>query len=1209
MRLKKLELYGFKSFADKTEVIFDEGVTCVVGPNGCGKSNISDSIRWVLGERSPKMLRGSKMEDIIFNGTDFRKPIAMAEVSLTIDNSDRGLPIDYNEVTITRRLYRSGESEYLINKTTCRLKDIQDLILDTGIGSNSYSMIEQGRIDYILNAGAEERRFLIEEAAGISKFKVKKEEAIRKLEKTEENRIRLNDIIQEVHKNIQYAERQAKRAAKYREELERLKNMEIRKAFWELKTLTEQKSAFEQELESLKNELAEIEIKIQESRNDQSVFQEQLRDVQANFSQAEANRYAIQSKMDQNDQQIRFHQEKLLEIASRKGQIDEEIRQLNARTQQAAIDMAVKEQEIVSVRNEKAKAGDELSQSESSLQSVEAELEVLKKQSDRLKEESFQAAAQTTKVRNEFHRLEAYLDNNTQQKKRQEASAARVRQESDEWFAKKEACQKELVLLSEKLENLYSTGERIEQETQENETLFEGCKKEIEDSERFLHEKFTRHELLKELERVSRADEDSLLAQSSEEEKSLIHSIRGLFKIQPGYEWALESTLELFCKSLITESWQTAENLFAKIQSQKPSAIGLFVRPENNSQSRVEAEVPVHPKITGRLSSFIEIQEDYRSLFEPFIQNVLVTEAIEPQDLESLAKAAWNFKLISPDGFVIGPEARIFYRGAVSAEQGEFKRTAELSQLENDIANLRDFLSQKTFEKESSETRLKELEQEKEQFEADKMDSLVRKESFESMKRGMDDRITSFKREMELFDFESRELESEYTQSVQQKAQLELELQHADEREKSLRAQLETLSNEAESLDTRRSLAVQRHAEVKASFSNLEDKENLLTQSLEIMREHNTRNTQRAEQLKGETENLYTKEQNLHTENARLGTEQASLEETRRQADVSLELIRQEKEKLETSLQELQAAFQQSQNRQREIQASQHQLEMKVMDFGYQQKTIGERLEQTYRIHLAELKEEEYTVESLEEREAMEQEISKLKEKVESLGTVNLLAIEEYEELKTRYEFLMTQQKDLEDAKEQLMESIRKINKTTKGLFEETFTAVQKNFQEYYQILFRGGSAKLVLVDETNPLESGIDIVVRPPGKKLQNISLMSGGEKALTSIALLFSLFKIKPSPYCVLDEVDAPLDEANIDRFLAVLKTFLHVSQFIIVTHNRKTIGMGDALYGVTMQEAGVSKIVSVKVNKDAAAPSPSVVAAKDQSASEEIVESANA
>ncbi len=1184
MRLKKLELFGFKSFADRTEVIFEGGVTCIVGPNGCGKSNISDAMRWVLGERSAKLLRGSKMEDVIFNGTDFRKPVSLAEVSLTIDNQDRGLPIDYNEVTITRRLYRSGESEYLINKTLCRLKDIQDLILDTGIGSSSYSMIEQGRIDYILNADAEERRFLIEEAAGISKYKVKKEEAIRKLERTEENRLRLNDIIHEVQKNIQYAERQAKRAAKYQEEFDKLKNLETKKAFYDLGLIQAEKDSIGTEKTKLAGDTSAVENSVIETRKSQQQKSEDLRNIIDRYREAETERYQLQSKIDQIQQTLKFHQEKRVEMANRSGQIEQEKMQLEESVVQSAAEISSKRIEIDSLTAAEEQARLRLENAEKNLAEIEARLEGLKTRLEHFKHESFQAATQTSKLRNEHHRLNAFLESSSQQKRKQEAGAERLREENAQWETKKRSCETDLTQLSEKLTSLNARKIECDEDFTSTQRNLESRKESFEDRKREQHEKKTRHLMLAEIDQAARANEDALLIEGESFERSLAKSLRDIFTVEPGFEWALEAALDSFSRSLVADDLKTAEILLGRILSQKAAPIGLLIKHET-SEPAVEIPAPVHPRITKSLREVVQVRSSYEQLFDSFLSQIFIVEAASAEALlQDLLPLAAIFRFISEDGIVIGPHKRVFYRNAnVSSENNLFRRQSEIESLQRDIASLEDSLQEDQIEIETAQERLKVIIADRETIDAERMSATVQKESLDSFRINLEERLGSLRREMDLIRYESEELDSQYKDADARKVQLEEELSKAEELEQRLRQEQETLQQDLSATDSKKSAALQEFAESKAQYSHIEERAHLLKASLEIMEDHDRRNRKRIEELIQEASSIVERLEQLRADDHNLEVEQEKLHETRRETDIALELIRQEKEKAEEELTALQQSLQEFLQRQQELQSAAHQYDMKLMDLGFQEKTISERMVQTYRIQIWDLKAEDFPLGDAVPEELAET-VTKLKEKVESLGTVNLLAIEEYEELKQRFDFLMTQQKDLDEAREQLMETIRKINRTTKSLFEETFANVQKQFSEYYQTLFRGGFAQLILVDETNPLESGIDIMVRPPGKKNQHISLLSGGEKALTAIALLFALFKIKPSPFCVLDEVDAPLDEANVDRFLTVLKTFLQISQFIIVTHNRKTIAMGDSLYGVTMQEAGVSKLVSVKVNNDA-------------------------
>ncbi|MBI3313876.1 MAG: hypothetical protein HYZ83_06545, partial [Candidatus Omnitrophica bacterium] len=472
-------------------------------------------------------------------------------------------------------------------------------------------------------------------------------------------------------------------------------------------------------------------------------------------------------------------------------------------------------------------------------------------------------------------------------------------------------------------------------------------------------------------------------------------------------------------------------------------------------------------------------------------------------------------------------------------------------------------------------------------LEEELMDSAIQKESFESLRSGIKERLISYQRELELINIENQDTGQQRQNAVLEREKLEKELARAEECEKSIRQNQEMLIHDIEKMDHQNDAFLQQLAEHKMRIESMKERGILLQDTIGLLAGHQERSQNRLEVLTLEMQKNQETQQGLASSDEQIAGEQTQLEDSLRRAEVALELIRQEKAGVENRMNEIQGLIQDSSRKKQTLTESTHGLEMSTLDLGYKEKNIYERLEQTYRIDLRQMPAENYALRENETVDTINEQVSGLREKVEGLGTVNLLAIEEYDELKQRYDFLSTQQKDLQDSRESLLEAIRKINRTTKSLFEETFVKVQETFKEYYQILFRGGEARLVLVDETNPLESGIDIVVRPPGKKLQHITLLSGGEKALTAIALLFSLFKIKPSPYCVLDEVDAPLDEANIDRFLSVLRTFLDMSQFIIVTHNRKTIAMGDSLFGVTMQEAGVSRLVSVKMNPNAPLP----------------------
>ncbi len=1183
MHLKRLELIGFKSFADKTTVTFDRGVTCVVGPNGCGKSNISDSIRWVLGERSAKMLRGSKMEDVIFNGTDFRKPVAYAEVSLTIDNTDKGLPIDYAEVTISRRLHRSGESEYLINKTNVRLKDVQDLILDTGIGSNSYSMIEQGRIDYVLNADPEKRRFLIEEAAGISKYKVKKEEAIRKLERTEQNMLRLNDIVQEVHKNIQYAERQAKRAEKFKEKFEYLKDLEIRKAFFDISALEQEKSKLSAKKAGQQTELEKLNQEKESIKKSLDEQQSHLNSLLQRFSEQEAKRYNLRSEIDKNDQRLRFHQEKKVEYATRRGEIQQEQTQLNERIKKHEEELINKKSEQEKFSHEKSTMMDQLGAAESRLNETQQKLDRVRGLVEKSKTEAFDLSSEISKIKNEYHRLLAYLETSSEQQQKIDTNLQRFSDEKAQWLSKGEGYKNDLASLTESLSSIRMRESAVLENIKTLKESFEESERAKHDFDKILHEKQARFEMLKGLDEASGLDKESLFEKHPHLQQRLIQSIRDVVKIREGYEWTLELILGSYAKSLVAESAEDAETLFSSIAENKNIDLGVLVHHfGSNSYSEAGNERPSHPLIKGSLYEFVEIKPGYETLFSPFFRDVYVVDNFNPSEFKQLLSMTDKFRFVTAEGICLGPRGRISFKMGVNHDQSVFGRGNEMKSLTDEITRVKSQLQELTETRAQIKASIFTKEEEMELIQNQKTEYRIKIEAFESAENELAERLKSFDKECELLRSDQAEIEKQQSASKSQKELVETQLEELTKKERDHREHEGRLFKESDEHEAERNTLLKEFAGTKARYQHLQEQEILFNESISFLLEGQEADNKRVQSLIDELTRIADKERDLNAQDEKIHAEQAVNEDKLRQADVSLEVLSTEKAESQSSIQNMQEQVQTISEKQQNLQDIMHQDEMQMMDFGYKEKTISERMNQTYHVKLEELDRQNFPWER-EDLEAAEEEMEKLRGKVESMGTVNLLAIEEYEELKTRYDFLMGQVKDMEDARTALLEAIRKINKTTKSLFEDTFNAVQKQFQEYYQELFHGGEAKLILVDETHPLESGIDIVVRPPGKRPQHISLLSGGEKALTAIALLFALFTVKPSPFCVLDEVDAPLDEANIDRFLTVLRTFLEKSQFIIITHNRKTIAMGDGLYGVTMQEAGVSKIVSVRVGDE--------------------------
>ncbi|HNV86697.1 MAG TPA: chromosome segregation protein SMC [Candidatus Omnitrophota bacterium] len=1186
MHLTRLEIFGFKSFSDKTEILFEKGTTAIVGPNGCGKSNISDAIRWVLGERSPKTLRGGKMEDVIFSGTQFRKPQGFAEVSLTIDNHDRILPIAYDEVVITRRLYRSGESEYLLNKTQCRYKDIQELILDTGIGSNSYSMIEQGKIDYILNAQEEERRFLIEEAAGISKYKVKKDEALRKLERTEDNLLRLQDIVSEVEKNINYAERQAKRAAKYKEQFETLKRLETQKAFLDIRGLDEERSRIEAQLTEIAEDFGKQELEIGKKSEELSALQSELTALEQNKGRTGQKKYEAMlrlSELNSKDQANRERKD-LLERENR--ELEQELIRGEERIRVHQESIHEKEREIATIVREKESWA---AMTEQVTAQHEAVLQALREKEARARElrsRIFEIAAQAAEKRNRL--MEAEISDQREKTKCQQAEQQKERlgKEKHECLEKLSAGNSQ----DPELDRAASENERRKEAAlrvrEEIDSAIKSLNGEILDRKMRMQEVRSRLELVETLNKqgvLGKQVSEQVYAESQREGSpvfGLVQKLSDALKITEGYELAIKACLSDWMHALIVKNSGDTARLLEYAKSAGTRGLLLAALPEDTVS--LASEPLLQPEDTGAFlgvaKNFVSLPPEYGFLEQELFGRVLVAGALSAEQLPQWLNLARKTKIVTQDGFVLGPLRRVQYFGDFVTENpsdSEMDPDAlrlRLDQLERDVSGLEADLNNRNDAILRLNGELETLNRESVQNRIAAESSARIRESLESQLKRLDEEIIYHEMEMAQAHSESERLAAE-------KKSLEELLGAVTSNEQTEQRHLEDVLAELAQLGQQReelSLRVNEHAKRLERFT---DQHKFLTESVELLSRNVRAESESQEKRKGKiSEN--------HLTVARLGdeitnavqirqgfeTEICAIEQVLAELDSQHAKLSDDKDVLSKYLQELRTLADQRKERQ-------HALELQKVELTYKTQAIDERMTATYHIGLKALNPADFDLENVV-RSEIEPQIDQLKEKLEGIGTVNLLAVEEYESLKERYGFLSSQKQDLEKAREELLEAIRKINRTTKQLFEQTFQAVRTAFSEYFRTLFNGGHAELILVDETNPLESGIDIVAKPPGKKPQQITLLSGGEKAMTVIALLFALFRVKPSPFCVLDEIDAPLDEANVDRFLQVVKSFLPTTQFIVVTHSRKTIAASDILYGVTMEEAGVSKIVSVRL-----------------------------
>lgn len=1063
MYFKKLELVGFKSFCDKTTLNFEPGITAVVGPNGCGKSNIFDSIRWVLGEQSAKSLRGSEMLDVIFNGTDNKEPLSMAEVSLTFDNSNRFFNVDHPEVLITRRLFRSGESEYMLNKTTVRLKDILDILLGTGIGAESYSIIAQGKIDLVLSSRPEDRRVVFDEASGISKYKAQKRETTRRLQETEQNLLRVNDIVTEVKRQIGSLERQANKARRYKEIFEELKLKEIELAGLDKKSLLKEKDELILKLADLgKEEAALIELVAQQEEKIAN-RQSELKGLEEAMMGARSQMLNLENSLVRNNEHINFNQQRIAELAQ-----DSQV--LDSQAQQARAKLVLDQEKLQKVRDEYASLKEDINNKQAVLAQKETEINKLSaaiKNSLEVISESKKAIldleSSISNIHNEIGNLNSKHQVFLARKKRLQIEKAKVYEEkaiTEETLNKVNAELTEVGALVEEFRNKISEVKiNLQQEGQD----LEAINQEITDLGNELITLVSHKEFLEKLK--SKYDD------IGETLNAVIYLDKAPQDCLTGLVVKIQNQ-----GLAVREDGASGQACFKISGEAKPI--------ELDTQKIQEKILKIDDKLSELKNRMVARQECIASLtkvsgeLEQELRNHEITLANKETNAQATRE---QFDKIKEEEDVIVMELTDVAREIAAIEQNLAVFGGQLSDLNNQERIKQDLIGQ--------------------QEDAIKLSSKDREEVLVL--------ITQTKTEIEALNkrFSSDEatlkiLNETYDQDKASLENIQRQINEARERQDVLKSEITQCQNEIRESQV---LIAQK----KSEFLMAEAKYN---------------------EVSSGTTGLVKK-----------------IEADRKNLD--------------------------------EIKNRLHDLAMRDKDLDYRYTSLKERMLSAYKIDL----DLESSPEKESDYDALLNEIVELKKKVDSCGTVNLVAIEEYDELKKRYDFLIQQQADLASAKESLHQAILKINRTTKQMFVETFEKVKVEFKNYFRLLFNGGDAQLFLLDENDPLESGIEIICRPPGKKLQNVLLLSGGEKTMSAIALIFAIFKVKPSPFCILDEIDAALDEANVDRFSRVLQEFAKDSQFIVITHNKKTIVNANIMYGITMEQSGVSKIVSVKLSQN--------------------------
>jgi len=1214
MHLHSLELIGFKSFAEKTIFEFHEGVTAIVGPNGCGKSNVLDAVRWVLGEQSAKALRGGEMADVIFNGTETRKPVGFGEVSLTFTNCGNELGVDWHDIRVTRRVYRDGNSEYLLNKTPCRLRDIQSLFADTGVGRTAYSIMEQGKIDLILSSRPEDRRAVFEEAAGITKYKTQKKEALRKLEATEANLLRIGDIIKEVKRQIGSLQRQAGKARRYQTLLADLQVLDTHYSRRQLDELQNEMEQGRAEVSHLEEAEKSAHAKIEASENELAGKRRNLDEIDGEIGDARAEVQRLQSEMAGLRNRIEFNRQRAQELGELIERYESDIGA--AETKRSEQESQIQEADLLIAKTNQllATKESEVGQLAESLRTARTERVA--------KEDELQALhLSLSKFEGRIATLQSELTGVTA---RRDSTAARISELSrviEDQTRQAEEARTNLTRAQTAVENEQRTVETLRQglrqaqeQLQGEQSALAGAEKEIARFDRAIAEKQARLEVLRQM-----TEEGEGLEKGSQ---AVLKGLDDPDRIRPAIAGALVANLNVDSEFVPALEAAFGRNMHAVVL-QDDGLVAEILRTLAEKKlgqtalaiPGLAADLPSHrPSDLPAVAIAWAIDKvDAPESVAPLVRNllhdvVIVSDLATALDLKKksrqLAIATLNGDFISAAGIIFGGSSNaasdsLLGRKAIvtglaqecEALDGERERAVGARDLANDkldsaVRALEEARgnheaaqgdhSQAGVQVLSAERALQDAEQ--------KLAALqTEKTTLEQQVGSADERIAQQEKELEAQRKTFEEEQSRQIAAEQARENARAREEEASEKLNELRLAVATERQRHESLVNHRQPMAAREAElaelVAARRGDIATYQDRLSRQAKESEEAEARILHETADLEGAEQAVATL---MEERGARLSTVNEREAQLRGLRD-SLNDLRDLRGKQEVRQTQLQLR---TENLVEHV-TRRYQLDLRAFTtdaFAFQ-KTLSVVTKRREKPEIAESDapppEDQPAGTAVPTSEAnLEQIIADLTRSLDNMGPVNLDAVHEYDELEERYRFLETQNSDLIAARREVLDVITRINSTTQKLFAETFAQVRINFREMFGELFDGGRADLSLQDENDPLNCGIEITARPPGKQLQSVSLLSGGERTMTAVALLFAIYMVRPSPFCILDEMDAPLDESNINRFIRVLDRFVSQSQFIIITHNKRTIAKADILYGVTMEERGVSKLVGMKL-----------------------------
>ena len=1181
MRLKKIILNGFKSFADKTDFDFQANITAIVGPNGCGKSNVVDAVKWVLGEQKKKSLRSSQMTDVIFSGSGSRKPSGMAEVSMIFSDVP-GKGDERNELQITRRLYRNGDSTYLINGKSCRLRDIRELFMDTGVGVSAYSIIEQGQIAQLLNASKAERRVIFEEAAGISKFKAYKKEAARKLERTEQNLLRLADIVSEVQKQLRSVKLQAGKAKSYVEYRDRLNELRMSYSLAEYDKLTKKSALASQLQAALNDEYSSIVANVGKNDFLISELRTKIAEKEASINRNDNNLIAIKGKIDQQLERIDYLKKRIHELQDRKETASDRIHQIEE--QNAKLEASLGACQYNLQQNEKLsqEKSAQLASLQDMLHEINLEYTTIQAQLEDEKSGVLDTVRRTAQLHNEIQSFGNYRENLSLQKERLLEKISRNKSQLEGMLVDKAGAQARKNDINSVIEELQTNLDtRKDQMEQMNFELSE--KAEIMSS---LKQK--RSALESELkvlsnmemnrEGLNKAVKDILKAKNEGAAFSCVEGIvADIIRADAKYARAVEAFLDNKADSLIINS--TSQFLADKQNFDLKGRLNVICL-DRVTDHGSKADFSCHDYVLGNLFDLVNCEPEYESVVRSIFHNAFLIDTLDnAMGISREAGAGHIFVTLAGEVLENGYVLKV---GKVGQSVGLISRKSRIHELNTELATLADQISQIEDFMEESNQQIDHMTQICKDLRTSIYEASTEKVDINTKLEVITQSIENLKREEPSMASEISNLEAQIDESVSREYESKqklVELESVSSQKNSRIEELEIQLDEKKAVQTELSSQL---TDIRIALGQTTVTRNAIKQEISSIQNQLQRSRMSIESAR--TDMLSSDEQVSQTTRGILNTEASVSElfvEKERAQIASLEL-KKDGAMLLSQLQEADMLVRQQRQSQSEIEKKIHETDLELNELRIKTEDLTQRVHEELELDIK-AAHENYALEEMD-WEAVRTEIDDLKNKIARLGNVNIDAIDELEELEKRELFLTEQVKDLQKSKHQLEQLIEKINTESREKFRSTFDEVRSNFKETFRKLFGGGKADVLLEDDQEDiLECGIEIIAQPPGKSAKSITLLSGGEKTMTAIALQFAIFKSKPSPFCFLDEVDAALDEANNERFNLIVKEFESISQFIVISHSKRTMSIADVLFGVTMQQQGVSKRISVKFDRE--------------------------